>query len=87
MDGKTGEIIYREQLEGSVGFYCSPTYYDGKIYSTDDNATTFILDPGDELKVLAQNSLDEMHWSTPTVANGAMYIRTTEHLYCIGTGK
>jgi outer membrane protein assembly factor BamB len=87
MNGKTGEIIYREKLTGSVGFYCSPTYYDGKIYCTDDNCTTFILDPGNKLKVLGLNSLNEMHWSTPAVANGAMYIRTTEHLYCIGTKK
>jgi hypothetical protein len=87
MDGKTGEIIYREQLKGSVGFYCSPWFYDGRIYCTDNNATTFIMEPGPTLKVIAQNKLNEMSWSTPSVGNGALYIRTASHLYCIAGDK
>lgn len=87
MDAQTGEIIYREKLTGSVGFYCSPWAYDGRIYCTDDNATTFIIEPGPTLKVIAQNKLNEMSWSTPSVGNGALYIRTAGHLYCIAGDK
>jgi outer membrane protein assembly factor BamB len=87
MDAQTGEIIYRETLTGSVGFYCSPWAYDGKIYCTDDNCNTFIIEPGPKLKVIAQNSLNEMSWSTPAIANGAFFIRTIDHLYCIAGKK
>lgn len=87
MDAQTGEIIYREKLPGAVGFYCSPVAYDGKIICIDDDATGFVIEPGPQLKVAAQNSLDEMHWSSPAIASGALFIRTLNHLYCIAKDK
>ena len=34
-------------------------------------------------KVLGKNTLNEMCWSSPAVAGGALVLRTVDHLYCI----
>ena len=38
---------------------------------------------GPEFKVLGKNDLEEMTWSSPAVAGGALFLRTVDHLFCI----
>jgi hypothetical protein len=33
--------------------------------------------------VLRKNSLDDTTWATPAAADGALYVRGLDHLYCI----
>jgi outer membrane protein assembly factor BamB len=82
-DAKTGKQVYRERLPRAASFWASPWACDGKIFCLDDNGTTHIIQAGPEFKVLGQNSVDEMCWASPAVADEALFMRGVDHLYCI----
>jgi hypothetical protein len=84
-DAKTGEPSYsRQRLQDARGFTASPWAYDGKVFCLDENGQTFVVAAGPEFKLLGQNALDEMCWSSPAISNGKLLLRTAENLYCIG---
>ena len=51
---------------------------------TREDGATFVLEQGDEFKLLASNTLDEPTVATPVLLDGQILLRTHEHLYCIG---
>src|SRR5262249_59061816 len=83
IDAKTGKQVYKERLPGARGFTASPWAVDGKIFCLDDGGTTHIIQAGPAFKVLAKNSIDEMCWSSPAVAGGALIVRGVDNLYFI----
>jgi outer membrane protein assembly factor BamB len=82
-DAKTGKQVYRERLSGARGCTSSPWAYEGKVFCLADDGQTFVVQAGPQFKLLATNDLDEMCWSSPAVAGGALFLRTVEYLYCI----
>jgi outer membrane protein assembly factor BamB len=84
VDAQTGATAYRSRLPGARAFWASPWTDGEKIYCLDDSGSTFVLAAGPELKVLAKNDIPEQSWATPSVANGNLFLRTVDHLYCIG---
>jgi outer membrane protein assembly factor BamB len=81
-DAKTGKQVYKERVPRARGFTSSPLACDGKIFCLDDGGTTHVLKAGPEFKVLGKNGVDDLCWSTPAVAGGALFLRTVERLYC-----
>ncbi|HLJ18468.1 MAG TPA: hypothetical protein VKV15_28515 [Bryobacteraceae bacterium] len=43
-----------------------------------------VLDGGEELKMLAPNTLDGPILATPAIIEGKIYVRTEDHLYAFG---
>jgi outer membrane protein assembly factor BamB len=86
-DARSGQPIYAEPLPGAAGFKASPFLADGKIYCTDERGTTFVIAPGPKFELLAKNAVNEMSWASSAVAGGAIVLRTTEHILCIGAGS
>lgn len=87
-DAKTGEKVYKERIAGARGFTSSPWAYEGKLFCLDDAGTTHVIKTGAEFEILGKNALGEMCWSSPAVANGAVLLRTVDHLFCIrNSGK
>jgi outer membrane protein assembly factor BamB len=85
LDIQTGKTIWTGQLERSrTAYSASPILAGGKLYLTREDGKTFVLEQGDEFKVLAANELGEMTVSTPVCLDGKILIRTFESLYCIG---
>jgi outer membrane protein assembly factor BamB len=82
-DAKTGEQSYKERLPGARGFTSSPWAADGKVFCLDDAGTTYLVQAGRDFKLLGKNTLEEMAWSSPAVADRALFLRTVDHLYCI----
>ena len=82
-DAKTGKQIYQERVPGAKGFTSSPWAYDGKVFLLDDEGQTFVIEAGKEFKVLGKNPLNEMFWSSPAIAGGALYLRGIDHLFCV----
>lgn len=82
-DAKTGAQVYQERIPDAQGFTSSPWAYDGKIFCLDQSGQTFVLTAGKEFKVLAKNPLNEMFWSSPAIAGGALYLRGVDHLFCV----
>jgi outer membrane protein assembly factor BamB len=85
LDGATGEEIWKERL--GHGFSASPVIADGKLYVAKEEGDTSVVQLGDEPKILANNALKEPLLATPAIANGAIYLRTDYHLYCIAKPK
>lgn len=89
LDLHTGKTLWSGTAVKNRGaFSASPVLADGKIYITREDGTTFVLEQGNEFKVLATNELpDEFVVATPVFVDGRILIRTADHLYCIGSGK
>ena len=85
LDAKTGATVYTKHLDGARGFKSSPCLVDGRIINTDEAGTTFVIEAGSQFKLLRKNTLDEMTWSSPAIANGAIYLRTVGRLYCLAS--
>jgi hypothetical protein len=83
IDAETGEKVYRTRIPGSRAFWASPRTCGDYVYCLDESGTTFVLAGGSEFQVLRQNVMDERAWATPAAANGALFLRTIENLYCI----
>jgi outer membrane protein assembly factor BamB len=86
LDVKTGKQQYKERL-GGRRFMASPWAADGKVFCLDDSGTTYVVAAGPTFKELGSNKLGDMCWSTPAVANGAVYVRTVDTLYCLRAAK
>jgi len=83
-DEKTGKAVYtKERIPGARAFWASPYANDGKVFATDEAGTTFVLEAGPKFNVLAQNSLQGMFWTTPSVAGDAVLLRSTDSLFCV----
>lgn len=84
VNAETGSTAYRSRIPGARAFWASPWTDGEQVFCLDDSGTTFVLAAGPELKVLGRNVIEEQAWATPSVANGRLYLRTVDHLYCIG---
>ena len=82
-DAKTSDKLYKERIPGAKGFTSSPLGYAGKIFCLDEDGTTWVLKAGPKFEVVGENKLGEMVWSSPAAANGALFVRTVDHLFCI----
>jgi len=81
-----GKLIYEHDYGENVN--ASPTLVAGKLYVLSMDGTMFIGTPGEtEFNNEISNALEEMCFASPAFMPGRIYIRGTEHLYCIGNGK
>jgi outer membrane protein assembly factor BamB len=85
VDAETGKILWEYKL-GTDQLHASPTYADGKLYIPIQNGQFFIVRPKEDgAELLSQTQLAGRAIGAPAVANGKVYVFTTEKLYCFGT--
>lgn len=87
-DAKTGEELERKAL-GRVS-RGTPVYADGKIYYCSRGGRFYILKPNADgtLDTVFKTSLrGEQVDASPIVANGRVYLTTSEYVYCLGDGS
>jgi outer membrane protein assembly factor BamB len=86
VDAVSGKHLWTERLDGSV--HASPVAAGGKIYVVNQEGTTFVLDPNGSPRLVAENALPLKDvLASPAVANGAIYLRSENALYCIAAKK
>jgi outer membrane protein assembly factor BamB len=78
----TGEPVWQERLQGA--FTSSPVLAGDLLYVTNEDGKTFVLKTGPKFRGIATNSLKEGVLATPAVSCGRLFLRTSDHLYCIG---
>lgn len=84
LDAKTGETIYGpERLPEASTLYSSLVAADGKVYVSDRDGTTVVLDAGPEFKVLATNQIEEGIDASLAFSGSQIFLRGSDHLYCI----
>lgn len=83
-DAATGKAKWEKKRIKNLGEYmASPVAADGKIFVTGENGFVVVLEDAPELKVLAKNDMGENCVATPAIADGALFIRTRNKLYCV----
>lgn len=80
----SGELCWQERIGGN--FSASPVFAGGRIYLIGDNGETTVIAAAPEFRVLARNPLGEKCQASPAIAQGRIFIRTAENLFCIGGG-
>ena len=87
IDAATGETLWKEKLSVDQ-LHASPTYADGKLYIPMNEHEFFIVRPTDEgPEVLQKLELEGNCLGAPAIANGRIYVHTTERLYAFGRAR
>lgn len=81
-DAKSGEKLWEH--DSGAGYYASPVVADNKLFAMDMNGKMQIFALSKEKKLLAEPSMGEKITTTPAFAEGRIYIRGKNTLYCIG---
>jgi outer membrane protein assembly factor BamB len=84
LDAKTGQEIYGQQRIKPGTYSASPVLADGKIYITSEDGLTTVIKAGPKFEVLAENALNDYCLSSPAISDSQIFIRTSQHLFCIG---
>ena len=82
LDASTGQEVWRQRLGGN--FAASPVRVNNDLFFLSEAGNVFVLAAQQQYQLLAKNKLDDYFVSTPAVANGRMFLRGEEYLWCIG---
>ena len=81
-ESKTGEELWLHDFD--EGFYASPVLVGEHVYLMDMNGLMQIFKAGREFQLVDSCPLGERAMATQAFADGRIYIRGMEHLYCVG---
>jgi outer membrane protein assembly factor BamB len=81
----SGKLVYQNRLGVALreGFSASPVHVNGKIYFTNDDGQTFVVEAGRTFKLLQVNELGEQTLASPALVDGTWYWRTASTLRAI----
>ena len=79
---ENGEEIWRQRVGGK--YHGSPVWVDGRIYCVNRRGDVVVIAASETYELLARVPLGEQCHSTPAVADGVMYFRTTTQLMSLG---
>ena len=82
---ETGEKVYEQEIKGD--YQASPSIVGDKLYILDMKGVMHIGQAGPEYKELGKCELGEECHASPAFANGRIYLRGKENLYCIGQAQ
>ena len=87
LDLKDGKIVFQHRLPEPP--YASIVYGDGKLYVATRFGGTYVLAAKPEFEQLAHNQVEEggRFNASPAIANGKLFLRSDQYLYCIGAAE
>ena len=85
-EATTGTLLFQGRLGEArrESFSSSPVALDGKVFFTNDDGETFVIEAGREFKLLHVNRLGEPTYASPALVDGRWYFRTASSLVAIG---
>jgi outer membrane protein assembly factor BamB len=83
VDAKTGVVAWSQRLGGD--FSASPASAEGRIYFQNETGTTFVVAAKRTFELLSRNELGERTFASPGVIDGALFLRSENHLWRIGS--
>ncbi len=86
LNATTGAPLYQQaRLPKPYNFKASPVGASGKLYLASEDEDVVVVAMGDELKVLATNTMrDQSFIASPVIVGGDIYLRSRTHLFRIG---
>jgi len=82
-DSATGEQLYEERVPELVSILASPIVVGEMLLLLDEEGRAAIVQVGPEFQVVGRGQLDDLFWSTPSVAGNALLLRGVGRLYCV----
>ena len=88
-EAATGTLVYQNRLGVAQreGFSASPVHVNGKIFFTNDDGQTFVVEAGRSFKLLHVNELGARTLASPALVDGTWYWRTDEALVAISSAR
>lgn len=83
LDAVSGKELWKERLPGD--YKASPIVAGGKIYFLNKAGLCTVVAAGETFTKVAENQLDDETLASPAAADGRLFIRGRDHLYCLGT--
>jgi outer membrane protein assembly factor BamB len=81
-DAKTGKVHWSKRIGGN--YSASPLYAAGHVYFQSENGLATVVKAAPTFEQVSQNDLDERTLASYAVTEGALYIRSANHLWKIG---
>jgi outer membrane protein assembly factor BamB len=80
-EAATGNILWKEP----IGLHhASPVAVNGLLYFLNDDGVTHVVRAGPKYELVARNEIGEKAYASPAVSDGQLFLRSFNHLYCIG---
>ncbi len=81
-DAEKGEQVFKNRLE--LGSTAASMWACGdRVFLLDEDGKTLVIETGPEMKILATNEIDDVFWSTPSVAGNSLLLRGNKKIYCV----
>lgn len=84
LDANSGKELKYGRLPGSGNYYASPVAGDGKVYLCSQLGDVTIVSGEANWTELHFSKFGEEVFATPAIADGKIFLRTKQHLYCLG---
>jgi len=84
LDGQSGKVVWGPERLRPGTYSSSPVLADNRIYVTNEDGVTSVVEASDRFRTVAVNELEGYTLSSPAISEGQIFIRTAEFLYCIG---
>ncbi|MEY4191303.1 MAG: hypothetical protein RIR17_2039 [Planctomycetota bacterium] len=81
VNAKTGERYWMERLSSDSNYSASPLFVNGRVLFLAENGKATWVQVGKKFMVLGKNTVPGRTLATPAFSEGAMFLRTDEHLY------
>ena len=82
LDANDGRLLKQGRARGRGNYYASLVAGDGKVYLASERGVITVLKAGGQWEILSSYDFGERIMATPVVAEGRLFIRTDEALYC-----
>ena len=84
INATTGEQLYQERLPGTYALKASLVGANGNLYASTEQGDVLVIKMSDKFELVSNNKMgDEFFIATPAIADGQIYIRGRNTLYCI----
>lgn len=86
-DATSGKALGDLRVEGT--FSASPllALADNRIYLVSEEGNTTVVETDPTLRIVGVNTLKDLFMATPVASGGAIFLRSDQHLYCVGERK
>lgn len=84
-NAEDGKQVYAQRLDRLTSSWASPIFDgNGRLYFA-TAGVSYVIQSGDDFKVLSINDLKEPNHASPAVSNGKIFLLGTRHLFCLGS--